>query len=124
MKKKHLVITSILIAVSLIIGSVYCLYFLKPNCEEEKIILEGRLNIVQNKYPISVIETNERAYWMYGAPENFEENLNKRVKIEAILSPAYSQNVKCNICFKECESCQCPLDEELLYDIKILEIFE
>ena len=61
---------------------------------------------------------------MYGAPKNFEENLNKRVKIEAILSPAYSQNVKCNICFMECESCQCPMDEELLYDIKILEILE
>ena len=123
MKKKHLIILFI-IAISLIAGFVCYLNFSKPNCDEKIVILEGKLSIVQNKYPINVIETKEGTYWMYGAPEDFEENLNKTVRIEAILSPAYSQNIKCNICYRECQTCQCPMDEELLYNIKILEVLE
>ena len=93
-------------------------------CDEKKVILEGRLSIVHSKYPIDVIETSEGTYWMYGPPKNFKENLNKTVRIEATLSPAYSQNIECNICYMECQTCQCPLDEELLYDIKILEVLD
>ncbi len=124
MKKKHLIILLIIVTVGSIVGFVCYLNFSKPNCDEEKIILEGKLSIVQNKYSINVIETEEGTYWMYGAPENFEENLNKRVRIEATLSPSYRQNIKCNICYRECDTCQCPMDEELLYNIKILEVLE
>ena len=124
MKKKNLIILLIIVAAGLIAGVVYYLNFSSLNCDEEVVILEGKLSIVQNKYSINVIETEEGTYWMYGAPEDFEENLNKTVRIEAILSPAYSQDVKCNICSRECQTCQCPLDEELLYDIKILEVLE
>ena len=88
MKKKNLIILFIIVAASLIVGLVCYLNFSNLNCDEEVIILEGKLGIVQNKYPINVIETEEGTYWMYGAPEDFEENLNKRVRIEAILSPS------------------------------------
>ena len=67
---------------------------------------------------------SEKTYWMYGAPKNFIENLNNTVRIEAIISPAYSQDIKCNICYRQCKNCQCPLDEELLYDVKILEVLK
>ena len=123
-KNKNLIILLIIIAVGLVAGFVCYLNFSSLNCNEEVVILEGKFGIVQNKYPINVIETDEGIYWMYGAPEDFEENLNKTVKIEAILSPAYSQDIKCNICYRECQTCQCPLDEELLYDVKILEVLE
>ena len=124
MKKKNLIILLIIIVAGLIAGFVCYLNFSKSNCDEKIIILEGKLSIVQNKYPINVIETEEGTYWMYGAPEDFEENLDKMVRIEAILSPAYSQDTKCNICYRECPTCQCPMDEELLYDVKILEVLE
>ena len=75
-------------------GFVCYLNFSSLNCDEKTVILEGKLSIVQNKYPINVIETNERTYWIYGAPEDFEENLNKMVRIEAILSPSYRQGIK------------------------------
>jgi hypothetical protein len=124
MKKKNLIISLIIVTIGLIAGLAYYLNFSKPNCDEKEVILEGKLSIIQNKYPINVIETKEGTYWMYGAPKDFEENLDKRVRIEAILSPAYSQDIKCNICYRECPTCQCPMDEELLYDIKILEVLE
>ena len=124
MKKKHLIILLIIIAAGLIAGVVYYSNFSSLNCDEKIIILEGKLSVVQNKYPINVIETEEGTYWMYGAPSDFEENLNKTVRIEAILSPSYHQDTKCNICYRECQTCQCPMDEELLYDVKILEVLE
>ncbi len=89
-------------------------------CDEKKVILKGKLNIVHSKYPINVIETSENTYWMYETPKNFEENLNKIVRMEAIISPA---NGKCNICYRKCPNCQCPVGE-LLYGTKILEILE
>ena len=120
MQKKYLII----LAVILVAGLIYYLDLPKIICNEKKVILEGRLDIIHNKYPIHVIETSEKTYWMYGAPKDFKENLNKTVRIEAILSPAYSQNTACNICSRECQSCQCPLNEELLYDIEILEVLD
>ena len=124
MKKKNIIISLIIITIGLTAGVVCYLNFSSLNCDEEIVILEGKLSIVQNKYPINVIETKEGTYWMYGAPKDFEENLNKIVRIEATLSPAYSQDIKCNICYRECQTCQCPMDEELLYNIKILEVLE
>ena len=90
-------------------------------CDEKKVILEGKLNIIHSKYPINVIETSENTYWMYETPKNFEKNLNKNVRMEAIISPA---NGKCNICYRRCPNCQCPTGQELLYNTKILEVLE
>lgn len=100
--------------------------FVESECNEKKVILEGKLGIVQDKYPINVIETAKGTYWIYESPKNFEENLNKNVKVEATLSPALSQNnpPKCNICYRECPTCQCPVDRELLYNVKIMEVLE
>jgi hypothetical protein len=91
-------------------------------CGETKIVLEGKLEIIQNKYPINVIVSAKRKYWIYETPKNFEENLNKTVQIEGILSPSYNENIECNICYRECQTCQCPLYEKLLYNVKILKV--
>ena len=96
------------------------------SCNEKKVTLEGRLNIIEDKYPISVIESTEGTYWMYEPPKDFNENLGKTVRIEGILSPAYVQAdpLDCNVCYRTCNTCQCPLDEPLLYDVKIISVLE
>ena len=81
---------------------------------------------LQDKYLINAIETNEGVYWMYGPPANFDDFINKTVRIVAILSPAYNRAdpLECNICYRECNTCQCPLYQELLYDAKILNVLD
>jgi len=93
------------------------------NCVEEKIVLEGRLEIAYDKYPITVLSTKEKNIWLYEPPNKFDEYLNKTVRIKGILSPAHSEDMRCKICFRECPTCQCPLNEPLLYDVEILEVF-
>jgi len=96
------------------------------NCNEIEVTLEGRLNVTEDKYPIHVIESTEGTYWMYGPPKDFNENFGKIVRIEGILSPAYAQAdpLDCNVCYRECNTCQCPLDEPLLYNVEIVGILE
>ena len=92
-------------------------------CNESMVTLEGVLGIIESKYPIDAITTRDQTYWMYSPPENFDENVNKRVRIQAILSPYDTEKPECNVCIRECNNCQCPL-QDLLYDVKILEVLE
>ena len=86
-------------------------------CNEEKVQLTGQFDIEYSKYPILVFKTESETIWTYENPEEFKEYFNSTVTINAIKSPA---NSACNICARTCDTCQCPIDQELLYDIEVV----
>jgi len=97
-------------------------------CNDTKIILEGKFETIQSKYPIEVLRTAEKDYWIYGYnPDSNNSDIitkskmeNKSVKVEAILSPA--KPYECNICYRASKGLgQCPGDVDLIYDLKIIE---
>ena len=116
----------LLICITIIVAGSAVLFLnsSKSSCDEKRVVLEGKLEIIQGKYPIEVISATDKTYWMYDAPADFNENLNKTVRVEAILSPSYSQDSECNICSRKCNTCQCPMDEELLYNVEIIKVLE
>ena len=102
----------------------YNLFDTRPQCMEAYLRFEGRLEIIQDKYPVNVIVTAEGTYWIYEPPKDFDEYLNKEVRIKAAISPPYNEKKECNICYMRCKTCQCPMYEPLLYDVEILEVLD
>ncbi|MEI7961920.1 MAG: hypothetical protein WCI04_06310 [archaeon] len=133
--RKILIITIIiLLVVGLLSFYFYSQSVKLDQCGEKKVVLEGTAIIIKDKYSISVLETVDKNYWIYGfyaypdcptcgAPIGFDDVIGKKIKIEGILSPAVSKgdDPTCNVCIRNCSTCQCPMGE-LLYEVKILEV--
>lgn len=90
-----------------------------PACNEERVELKGNFDIIQDKYQILIFETESGSYWVYESPEKYKNLVNQTVEIKAIKSPPLQKDPDCNICHRECPTCQCPIGKELLYDIEI-----
>jgi hypothetical protein len=132
MHKKPIIL--IIFTIILISGGLL-LYFnlYKLKCDEQKVILDGKFDVIRDKYTIDVFKTSDKTYWIYGYGANSPDTDitakgsagNRTVRIQAILSPALTKNnpSECNVCYRTCPTCQCPM-AELLYDVKIIKILE